>query len=261
MRALRCLAFTMALAACATHAPPASPQADVTLHHLRGPLYIAEDRAFVKENSMVYVGATEVTVIGATWTPDTAAQLHRAIREVTPLPVTEVILTNHHPDRAGGAGYWQHAGARVLATQQTAELLRVRWPGLIQSLRATFRDYPAIPSVTPDDVRPGDFSTQGGRVQAMHLGRSHTADGLFVYFPEERTLYGGCILKESLGNLDDADLDAYPATLARLDTLTPSIRTIVSGHGSPVHGKGLIAHYLALLRGHAAQARPGPTAP
>ena len=38
-------------------------------------------------------------------------------------------------------------------------------------------------------------------MKAIYLGPSHTPDGIFVFFPEEKVLYGNCILKEQLGNL------------------------------------------------------------
>jgi len=47
---------------------------------LRGHLYVVEDDFYTKENSIVYVGENSVTVIGATWTPDTAKRLVTEIR-------------------------------------------------------------------------------------------------------------------------------------------------------------------------------------
>jgi len=44
----------------------------VVLTPLRGHLYVAEDYFYSKENSVVYVGDSSVSVIGATWTPETA---------------------------------------------------------------------------------------------------------------------------------------------------------------------------------------------
>jgi len=46
-----------------------------------------------------------VTVIGATWTPETAEILATEIRKITPKPVSNVVNTNYHPDRAGGNGF------------------------------------------------------------------------------------------------------------------------------------------------------------
>jgi metallo-beta-lactamase class B len=74
----------------------------VVLTPLQGNLYVVEDSFYLKENSMVYVGDSFVTVVGATWTPETAKLLVTEIKKITPKPIMEVIDTNYHPDRAGG---------------------------------------------------------------------------------------------------------------------------------------------------------------
>ena len=54
----------------------------VVLTPLRGHLYVVEDNFYLKENSMVYVGDGFVTVVGATWTTETAKLLVAEIKKV-----------------------------------------------------------------------------------------------------------------------------------------------------------------------------------
>ena len=89
----------------------------VVLTALRGHLYVAEDNFYFKENSMVYVGDNFVTVIGSTWTPETAKLLAAEVKKGTPKPITEVIDTNYHPDRAGGNAYFKGIGAKIISTK------------------------------------------------------------------------------------------------------------------------------------------------
>lgn len=75
----------------------------VVLTALRGHLYVAEDNFYLKENSMVYVGDNFVTVIGATWTPETARLLAAEIKE-------GYSQTHYGSDRyelPSGSGGWQ----------------------------------------------------------------------------------------------------------------------------------------------------------
>jgi metallo-beta-lactamase class B len=222
-------------------------QSQVSLVHLIGPIYVAEDSYYSGENSVVYVGATSVTVVGATWTPDTAARLAEEIRKVTNEPVAEVVNTNYHPDRAGGNAYWKRIGARIVSTRMTHDLMVRDWTTVVEWTRSAIPDYPSLPLTLPTKAFPGNFELQGGRVRALYLGPSHTPDGIFVYFPEEKVLYGGCILKEQLGNLAFANRAEYPNTLHKLERLGLDIRTIVAGHWSAVHGPELIGQYLSLL--------------
>lgn len=243
------------------HAALSADTAQLSLTRLVGPVYIAEDPYYSKENSIVYIGPGHVTIVGATWTPDTAKILALEIAKVTDKPVREVINTNYHPDRVGGNAYWKSIGAKIIATQQTYDLLKKDWSNVLAWTRNAFPSYPDVPLALPTDVYPGDFALQGGKVKAIYLGRSHTSDGIFVYFPEEKVLYGGCILKEQLGNLAFADVAEYPKTLRKLQQLKLDIRTIVAGHYSPVHGPELIDQYLTLLKNSPAAATQPGTAP
>jgi metallo-beta-lactamase class B len=118
---------------------------------------------------------------------------------------------------------------------------------MILYVQKGFPSYPTLPLVPPDKTFAGDFELQGGGVKAIYLGPSHTPDGIFVFFPQEKILYGNCILKEQLGNLDSANLTEYPKTLEKLKRLNLGFTTIVAGHWSPIHGPELIDQYLQLL--------------
>jgi len=219
----------------------------IVLTPLRGHLYVVEDYFYLKENSMVYVGDSSVTVIGATWTPETARLLADEIGKITPKPITEVIDTNYHPDRAGGNAYFRNIGAKIVSTNMTNDLLKVHWTEMVRYVQKGFPSYPTLPLVAPDKTFAGNFELQDGGVRAIYLGPSHTPDGIFVFFPKEKALYGNCILKEQLGNLDFADLTEYAKTLQKLKQLNLGFTTIVAGHWSPLHGPELIDQYLQLL--------------
>ena len=235
---------------------PAAAHPELTLTHLRGGVYVVEDSFYNKENSAVYVGRDHVTVIGATWSPETARLLAAEIAKVTPLPITEVVDTNYHPDRAGGNAYFRSIGAHIVSTKMTREAMEKGWEQVMADTRRGIPDLPDLPLVLPDVVHDGDFALQDGRVQALYFGPAHTSDGILVYFPDEKVLYGGCTLKERLGNLAYADLAQYPITLRRLEARKLGYTTIIAGHYSPIHGPELVDEYLALL----AKANPSPPA-
>ena len=259
MRVLLVSLSLLLAASCAT--TPVTDAPTVRLTHLRGPLWVAEDTFFAPENSLVHVGTADVTIVGATWTPHTAALLHERIRAITPLPVARVLLTNYHHDRAGGTAYWRGIGAEVLATEHTARLLALHWDCLVRDIRATYPDYPVLPRAQPTRTIAADERFEGGTIRLLYLGPSHTEDGLFVWFPAQRVLYGGCILKEQLGNVDSANLAEYPRTLRRLVALGLPFDCIVSGHWTPVHGPELIDTYLRLLAEHDTASREAATSP
>lgn len=222
-----------------------APQLRLT--QLTGPIYLVEDEHYLTTNSLVYIGPHSVTVIGATWTPDTAKLLAEQIRQVTKRPIRDVIDTSPDPEWSGGNAYWKEIGARIVANRVTTEYLRRHWAQTLAEVRRRGAAYPDLPLVLPTESFSGDFELQQGKIRAFYLGPSHTAADIFVYFPNEKVLDAGSILKEQLGNMAKADVKEYPNTLRKLKALHLSIDTIISGHWSAVHGPELIDRYLALL--------------
>ena len=137
--------------------------------------------------------------------------------------------------------------SRIVSTVATRDAMKSGWDDVITWTRKAILEYPQLAPDLPDTVFPGEFTLQGGRVQAIYTGPSHTHDGIFVVFPEEKVLYGGCILKEHLGNLDFADVAEYANTLRTLKQRNLDFTTIIAGHYSPIHGPELIDQYIELL--------------
>lgn len=197
---------------------------------------------------MFYVGPKSVTLIGTGWSPAIASLIRQKIRSVTDKPISEVVDTDFNPERAGGNAYWKQIGAQVLSTELTASLLEQRWAKQSIETQANFPDYPEVPLVLATRTFAGDFNLQNGQVREFYLGPSHTVDDIFVYFPAEKVLYAGNILKERVGNLAQADLPSYVKTLHRLRDLHLPIDYIVAGHWSPIHGPELVDTYLGFLQ-------------
>ena len=96
----------------------------ITLSHLRGNVYVVVDTyPLSDENSAVYIGAKYVTVVGATFSPETAKALAGEVAKVTDKPIREVIDTNYNLDRAGGNPYFRSIGAKIVSIDPTQQLL------------------------------------------------------------------------------------------------------------------------------------------
>jgi metallo-beta-lactamase class B len=129
-------------------------------------------------------------------------------------------------------------------------MMKEGWNEVVETTRKAFPLYPGLPLVLPDQIYPDNFHLQNGAVQSLYLGPAHTSDGIFVYFPKERVLYGNCILKPELGNMKYADLEQYPLTLGKLKALHIDYDTIIAGHQDAIHGPDLIDRYILLLQKH-----------
>jgi metallo-beta-lactamase class B len=82
-------------------------------------------------------------------------------------------------------------------------------------------------------------------------GAGHTKDNIVVWLPDEKVLFGGCLVKDSgaqtLGYIKDADMKAWPLTIQNLIRLFPDAATVVPGHFN-YGNKELLYHTLELLK-------------
>lgn len=222
----------------------------VSIYPLSDSLFVAEDSHYAKTNYAVYIGTASVTVAGAGWSPETAELLAQEIKKVTNRPIGDVIVPDHDPEYAGGSAYWKGIGANIVSTRLTEQTLGKEWTKAVDFTRKYFPTYPTLALVPPTKTYGTDFTLENGDIRGLYLGPSHSIDDIFVYFPKQKVLYAGSILKERLGNLAFANLEEYPKTLEKLRRLHLEIDKIISGHWSAVHGPELIDEYLAMLKKH-----------
>ena len=88
------------------------------------------------------------------------------------------------------------------------------------------------------------FNFHGEYVNCNFFGGGHSFDNIVVYLPKEKILFGGCLVKSinsrKLGNLSDAVVFEWPATIKKIQREIPDIKLIIPGHGS-VGGPELLA--------------------
>jgi glyoxylase-like metal-dependent hydrolase (beta-lactamase superfamily II) len=153
-------------------------------------------------------------------------------------PVSDVIVTHSHRDRLGGAAVALRRGLAVHALART-----------IEHAREHGRPVPTTALTSPATLERG-----GVRLELFFPGAGHSDDNAVVWLPGPRVLYGGCFLKSTeasdLGNIADADLAAWPASLAAVRARYPAPALIVPGHGPFSGGGDPIARTAALVAAH-----------
>jgi len=149
-------------------------------------------------------------------------------------PVRKAIATHAHDDRTGGVVALAERGIPLQVTKQTG---------------AIAAEQQITPLQVVTDLAPGGVY-QDGPVQWFYPGPGHTADNIVLWLPQYQLLHGGCFVKAprypGLGNIADADVAAWPASLQRLKTKYPQALVIVPGHGG-VGDRQLLDYSLALF--------------
>jgi metallo-beta-lactamase class B len=189
----------------------------------------------IPSNGLVAVTDEGLILIDTAWTDaQTGELLAWGARRLGKRWVGAVI-THDHADRNGGIATLFKRGIPVSALDLTVAKLAHRGVKGVTTLL---------------EARTGATEEWRG-LEAFYPGPGHARDNIVIAFPNEKTLFGGCLVKaadaDDLGFTGDADLEVWPAAVARVEAKYPWT-TIVPGHG-PVDRDGrAYARTLELLR-------------
>jgi glyoxylase-like metal-dependent hydrolase (beta-lactamase superfamily II) len=156
------------------------------------------------------------------------ANLHARVRRA--------IVTHWHDDRLGGGDVLSERGIPFTGHSLTHAI-------------AIARDLP-VPDVLPGLEEAGAVVITGP-VEVFYPGPAHTRDGVMVYVPAARLLFGSCAVRaldaKDMGNVADGDLAAWPGSIRRArERYAEKTEVVVPGHGAP-GDIALLDHTLALL--------------
>lgn len=88
------------------------------------------------------------------------------------------------------------------------------------------------------------------KIETFYPGEAHSPDNIVCWLPQEKVLFGGCMVKsdtsETLGNLSDANVKQWPESIKVLLKKYPAAQWVIPGHGNPGN-TDLLHHTLELL--------------
>lgn len=88
------------------------------------------------------------------------------------------------------------------------------------------------------------------KVLVKYFGEGHTQDNVIGYFPKDKVLFGGCLVKElntTKGYLGDANVKTWSATVSKVKQNFPEVKYVVPGHGS-TGGVSLLDYTINLFK-------------
>lgn len=147
-----------------------------------------------------------------------------------------VVSTHFHADCVGGLKAFHEHHIPSYAGRRTINLLKDRDADSQFLPQHSFDEHLVLPI--------GDLEVYAG-----YFGEGHTPDNVIGYFPEDGVMFGGCLIKEmgaGKGNLEDANVAAWPATVKAVKQKFPETAVVIPGHGE-IGGMELLDYTISLF--------------
>jgi glyoxylase-like metal-dependent hydrolase (beta-lactamase superfamily II) len=186
-------------------------------------------------NSLYVITNVGAVLIDTPWNENQTEPLLDSIWKRHGKKVILCIVTHSHADRTAGLDILNQKGIPTFSSLQTKQLCAEK------------------SEKQPSLYFTRDTSFQIGQLtlQTFYPGEGHTKDNLVIWFPQQKVLYGGCLVKScqtgNLGNIADANLQEWPNTIKNLIQKFPEARYIIPGH-QDWRSKKALKHTLSLLR-------------
>ena len=214
---------------------------DIQLIPLTDSIYVhvswhpTESFGRVPSNGLIIIKGKEAIMVDTPMDNLKTEQLYLYVQNHLNAKIHTLFIGHFHEDCMGGLEYLQEQNVQSIANQLTVEKcksLSLPLPSRAfdGQLNYTFKNTPII---------------------CRFFGAAHTFDNIAIWLPNEKILFGGCMVKsmsaKGLGNLSDAVVQDWDKTLLSVLEAFPDASTVIPGHGA-VGGKELIEHTISLVQ-------------
>lgn len=232
---------------------------DLEVHKINDQTFYVKDTSFYDTNVMV-VKLKSGDVLIASSHIDTIKndEMLKWIKaELKPQKIV-ALNTHFHNDGTGGNEAFRNSKAEIWSSHRTHQLHEQRADSMQEGLASMLADKNHKKNVLDrKNMSATDFFDQHEQpswgisdkeVKVVYPGPAHSEDNLAVYLPDQKILFGGCMVRAlefDIGNTKDANLQTYESSLLNLQKLQAKI--IIPGHGK-IGGTDLLDHSLKLVQ-------------
>jgi len=190
----------------------------------------------VASNGLIFIQKGKALLIDMPGDNEQTKQLVNFLRDSLQVEIDKIIVGHSHNDCIGGLDYIHSLGIESVS-------------GLLTHEKCKNENLP-IPKMAFDKILHFDF--EGKKLVCQYFGGGHTQDNIVVYFPEEKVLFGGCLIKslqsKSLGYTGEADMENWDKTVELLLlNAYPNIEFVIPGHGA-YGDSSLLTHTIDLVK-------------
>jgi len=184
-------------------------------------------------NGLIVVDDGEAIIMDTPVNDSVSVELLNWIEHISHIKPIAIVVTHFHDDCLGGLSAFHSKGIPSYANKATITL----------AAKAN--------KVLPQNGFDKQMELPVGNhaIVAAFPGEGHTHDNIVCYYPQDKVLFGGCLIKENgagKGNLEDANVAVWPATVEKVISLFPDVEIVVPGHGE-AGDKSLLTYTIALF--------------
>lgn len=170
-------------------------------------------------NGIVYFSDGDCLIVSTPASTGLTTDLINWIKKNHKTRIVAWVIDRWHPDAMGGLKAVQEAGIPSYAYEQTRKI-------------AEYKNLPV-----PDKGFNPLLELKVGKEKVIchFLGEAHTNDGIVVWIPEEKVLFGGNEIRNYngiVGNIADANINEWSNTIRKVKDLYGTAEIVVPGHGA-----------------------------
>ncbi len=186
----------------------------------------------VKCNGAIFINKKEAIILDTPTNNDASNELIDWIESDLNAKIVALIPTHFHEDCVGGIAAFEKKKIPSFATTKTIELAKAA---------DIYISSEAFDSQL-------EVAIGGDVIYNTHFGAGHTFDNIVSYYPSEKVLFGGCLLKSigaNKGYLGDADTTEWTNTIKKIQSTYSDVNIVIPGHG--MAGDSELLDYTATL--------------
>ena len=185
-------------------------------------------------NGMVVIDNNEALIFDTPTNNIDSKDLINWVENTLNCNITGVVVTHFHVDCLGGLNEFHKRKIPSYASHKTIALAK--------------NDKLEVPQIGFENYL--EIKIGNKKVMNQFFGEGHTSDNIVSYFPSEKVLFGGCLIKTidaNKGYLGDANIEEWSRTVVAVQSKFVDAKVIIPGHGKPGN-KDLLDYTIELFK-------------
>jgi glyoxylase-like metal-dependent hydrolase (beta-lactamase superfamily II) len=169
-------------------------------------------------NGIIYINNGAGIIVSTPPSDKATEDLIQWVQDSLKVRIIAFVIDSWHPDNMEGLDVVHKMGIKSYANEMTINIAKQKSLPVPQ---IGFTDKLEIP-------------VGKSRVVCRYFGPAHTADGIMVWLPSEKVLFGNNGVRNFngwIGNVGDANIAKWSETITKAKTEFPDVKFVVPGHG------------------------------